>query len=570
LRKAGVLLIVFFFVLGLVAGCAPDAGENTTPEEPTTGTEGEDQEPEGPKVGGQATIAIWSEPSNFNPHIWNTSYDGYVNNLVFDPLIRFKPEGGYEGILAESWEIQDDGKTIVFHLRDNVTWHDGEPFTAEDVKFTYDSLAQPEYDGGNYSLVADFAGADKVKAGEATEVEGIKVIDDYTVSFTTPVPKATVWLRFIEGILPQHILSQVPVADWQRDESNLNPIGTGPFKFVKYETSQFVELEANTDYFLGRPNLDQLIFRIGDQNTMLAAFMNGELDITRVPLSEVELVESSDFASLQVYDSLGIQYVGTNTVAPGLDEVAVRQAIAMAIDRQSIVDSLLRGYGSPISQPLPISLWAYAEDVAGFEYDPEGARALLEDNGWVLNPDTGVREKDGVTLEYDLYYPTGNLIRMQAAPVVQQNLGAVGIKVNLQSMDFPALVSHLLPRDESDQIHTPTAEDFQLYLLGLTFDPDPDGIRTYFHSEHQPPNGYNFINYNNPDVDQLWEESVVAVDFDEREAIVHDLMEILAEEVPWIPLYSEQDLWANNNRLKDFKPNALSLTYNVREWWIDE
>ncbi|MDI6823517.1 MAG: peptide-binding protein [Bacillota bacterium] len=553
----GLLVLVF---LATVVGCSQPAPKGEQP--PAQAGE--------PRQGGTVTVAMWSEPANFNPHIWPTQYDVYITSLVFDSLVEADTSLKWQPELAEKWDVSPDGRTITFTLREGIKWHDGQPLTAEDVKFTYMSLAHPEYDGGSYYLAEPFVGVKEYHEGKAQDIEGIKVIDERHISFTTPEPMASVWASFEAEIVPKHILKDVSPGQWKQHAFNANPVGTGPFKFVKYVTGQYVELAANPDYFLGRPRLDKIVYRIGDQNTMLAAFLNKEVDIIQVPLGEIESVKLADFAEIHAYDSAGIQYIGFNLLDDRLADLRVRQAIAHAIDRGSIVKSLLRGYGKVINCPMPAPYWAYNDKAPGYAFDRAKAVQLLEEAGWKLNPQTKIREKDGKKLEFELIYPTGNLVRMQAAPVVQQGLAAVGIKVNLQALDFPTLVSRLLPRDKSGKIRPLKPDDFQIYLLGLSFDPDPDGLRTYFHSATRPPKGYNFISYQNERADRLWEESTRAMDFGERQRIYHELMSLLAEEIPWLPLYSEQEIWACNKRVKDFVPAINGFNQNARQWWVED
>ena len=305
-------------------------------------------------MGGTATLAQWSEPGNLNPLIFPTTYDTNVQELVFARLIQPASDLSFEPDLAESWELSGEERTITFTLRDGLTWHDGEALTASDVAFTLTSLADPDYDGGSYADVSVIEGAEAYNAGEADGVSGIDVVDERTVAITTSEAFAPV-LANLAGIfiLPEHIYGQVDVARWQQDATNREPVGAGPFAFVQWRQGELIELAANEDYYAGRPCLDRILIRFGDQDTMLAALLSGEVDVAQVPINSVASVEGRDDVQLNTVDTLSFQYLGFNLRNPALADDAVRQAVAHAINRQALVDGLLRGYGETLETIFP-------------------------------------------------------------------------------------------------------------------------------------------------------------------------------------------------------------------------
>ncbi|HHY94728.1 MAG TPA: hypothetical protein GX513_06920 [Firmicutes bacterium] len=557
-KKFGMAVLVTLFALAfLLGGC----GGKPATQEPAP------PQPEAVQ-GGAVTIAQWSEPGNLNPLIWPTTYDTNITQLVFDGLVKPNEKLELVGDLAEKWEFSQDRKTVTFHLRKGVKWHDGQPFTANDVAFTLKSLADPNYDGGSYSRVEPILGAAEYHDGKAKDIEGIKVIDQETICITTKDVYSPILAALSIAIVPEHILKNVPIANWQKDQFNRQPVGTGPFKFVKWESGQYVELEANKDYFEGAPKIDRIVFKFGDQNTMLAAFLNKEVDVCQVPVGEVDSVKGLDWADLVVFDSLSFQYVGLNLLNPALADPNVRQALAQAVNREQIVKSLLRGYGKITNVPFPTSHWSYDPSFPGWAYDPAKAKELLDAAGWKLNEKTGIREKDGQQLKFTLYYPTGNLVRMQYAPILQQNFQAIGVKLELQAMDFPTLVTKLLPRDASGKMRPNKASDFDMFLLGFGVELDPDEYRPYFHSAYRPPKGYNFCSYVDPEMDRLLEDSVKEVDQGKRADLFHQIGRKLGQDLPWIPMYTDQELYVVNKHLHNFKPGIHGLSRNVLEWYL--
>lgn len=520
-------------------------------------------------VGGTVTIAQWSEPGNLNPLIFPTTYDTNIQELVFASLIRPTSDLSYEPDLADSWTLSEDKRTITFTLREGLSWHDGTALTASDVAFTLSAMAHPDYEGGRYAEIAVIEGADAYHNGEAEGVSGISVIDDRTIAITTVEPYAPI-LPTLAGIfiLPEHIYGGVPFDRWQEDITNRQPVGAGPFKFVQYRPGEFIEVEAFEDYYAGRPCLDRIFVRFGDQNTMLAALLNAEVDIAQVPINSVESVKGQENIELKVVDTLSFQYLGVNLRNPILANKKIRLAIAHAINRQAIVNGLLQGYGVVLNTIFPTNHWAYPDEVQSIAYEVERARELLTEAGWELQGD--VRVKDGQELRFTLYYPTGNLVRERSAPLIQANLRVVGIQVELQAMDFPTLVTHLLPKDEQGVPREVIAEDFDMFLLGFGIERDPSEYLSYFVESDMPPNGYNFTGYTDPRAEELLRAGQTELDFEERIELYQEFALLMREQLPWIPLYQAQDLYAYNTRLHGFSPDIRGVNPNVARWWIEE
>lgn len=548
-------------VLLLLAACGRDDGQ-------TPAQQGDDQQPAAGPAKGDAplTLAMWSEPSNMNPWIRPTAYDAYIHGMVFNGLVKPGHDLSLEPDLAERWEWSADGRTITFYLRDGVKWHDGEPFTAEDVAFTLNAAADPGYDGGFASVVAPIEGYEAVQSGEAETLSGIEVVSPTEIRITLSAPSASFLAGMTHPILPEHVLRDVPVEQWATAEFSRKPIGTGPFMFDEWRSGQYIRLAANPDYFEGRPKTGTVIWRFGDQNTMLASFLNGEVHVTQVPIDSADLVASGDSQLVRV-KTPSFQYMGMNLADPRLADPAVRRAMAHAIDKTSMVNSLLHGYGTPLNQLFPEGHWTYDPSIEGYAYDVERARAILDEAGWVLNED-GVREKDGQTLTFTLIYPTGNLAREKSAPLIQQNLAEIGIKVELEAMDLSTLISRLLPRNSDGTGRAPTPEDYTLMLLGFSLsNGDPQEYMPYFHSKDVPPAGYNYTNYADPEIDALFEQQAAATDHEKRVEIFHQINRKLSADVPWIPLYMQEDLWAVRG-VEGFNPTPTSPVAGAVNWVI--
>jgi len=574
------VFVVVVVTMLVMAACTPAAPQNAPAEQPvdSTAPSTEATQPapadtaaeETPvRSGGVVTIAQEGEPGNLNPMVWATTSDTNITHMIFDSLVRPDEQLIIEGSLAKEWTVSEDGKTYTFTLYDNVKWHDGEPFTANDVAFTFTSLADPTYDAGAYSRVEPILGAADFHNGTADSVAGIKVIDDYTIEFTLTEANASFLANMFIGVLPEHILKDVSPADWAKDDFNRAPIGTGPFKFVKWEPAQYIELAANMDYFKGVPNLDGIIYRFGDQNTMLAAFMNQEVDIVPVPVAEVENVKTLDFAEVKTSNDLSVYYIGFNLLNDHFKDVKVRQALAYAVNKELIVTSILGEYGEVCEDLFPNAHWSHNPDVTTYPYNPDQAMALLEEAGYTKNA-SGIYEKDGKELKFTIEVPTGKKEREKTAVMLKQMWDEIGLNVEIRQLDFPTLVTKLLPKDKEGKQRTVTAEDYDAYILGFGVEADPDEYRPYFHSAFMPPNGYNFVSYSDPDMDELLINQLLETDQEARQAIFWEIGKKLSDEQPWIPIYGQKSVFVSNVKVQGFTPDFRGVTFNAREWSISQ
>jgi len=559
-------ILCALLIATLVLGLAACSGPTEEPGEPPA-----EEEPAEPEEGGTVVMGFPSEPTGFNPLLWESSYNQFIHSLVFNSLVKANKELEMEPDLATGWEFSDDGRTVTFTLRDDVKWHDGQPFTARDVVFTFESLANPKYDGGQFARVERVVGAKQVREGATDSIEGIEVMDDHTISFTTEEPYAPFLIDILmTRIVPEHVLGDVSPEEWTRHEFNTDaPIGTGPMKLARYDRGSSMEFAPYEEYYEGNPKLDRFILRFGDQNTLMAAFMNREIDMFQVPISEAETVEEAPFAEVKEYDNIGYQYLGLNLRNEILGDIVVRQAVAHAVNKEQIVRSLLRGHGEPVDIPFPRNVWAYPDDLEGYEYNLDRAKELLDEAGWIYDEAAQARKKGDQVMEFELIYPVSDLLRAQTAPIIQHNLTALGMKVELRALDFPTLVTRIIPRDSRGNLRAVTVDDFDMYLLGMNAKPgDPIIVRRFYHSQYQPPNGHNYIGYANERVDQLWDESDRTVDFNRRKELVHEMMRIMAQDPPVIALYADKALWAYNTRVQDFDPGPNGVTTNIHEWYV--
>lgn len=503
--------------------------------------------------GGTVSLFMTVAPDTFIPQYTLGSYTRFIADQYFSRLLRYDADTRLIASLADSYDVTDDGLVYTFYLNKEVKWHDGNPFTAEDVEFTYKMMMHPDYTGSRYVFLEPIVGAAEYHDGTVDEVEGIKVLDDYTIEITLKNPYAP-FLELVAQqiwILPKHIMGDTPIAEMDKHWMAKTPVvGTGPWKFERYAPDQYVEFVRNEDYFLGKPHIEKFIVKILKNDIALAQFEKGELDMT----TKVGYMSPADIEKLQTLDvtiypvSNGtVQKMDINNQLEYFKDPRIRTAFAMAIDRQAIIDQLLLGYGFYTNSPIPTFSPYYNEEQMEYQkYDPVAAKALLEEAGWDFNR------------EITLNVPTGNVVRERSGTIIQQFLQNVGIKVKLEVTDFTTMIQ------KADKFET------EIWLVGYNsgiFDPD---CKSSFHSTMIAPNGWNGSSYNNPEADKLMDDGQLAVGFENRKPIYDALQIEFAKDPGSVFLYFPLMIEVVSNRVKNANPVAPGADWNVHEWYIVE
>ncbi|HEX6385117.1 MAG TPA: ABC transporter substrate-binding protein [Anaerolineae bacterium] len=463
-----------------------------------------------PVEGGTLVVALTSDPAQFNPAI-STSFDAHsVSDSIFNGLVALDANANPQPDLAESWEISEDATTYTFHLVEDATWHDGEPFTSEDVKFTFENLLL------NYHS--------RTKAGLENVLAGIDTPDEHTVVFRFSEPYAPLLQRLDvteAPILPQHIYEGIE--DPTQAEANLMPVGTGPFVFESYTPGTEVRLVRNDNYFKeGLPHLDEIVFRvIPEASTQVQALEAGEVDyIWRVPGPDVERLEASpDTNVIPVAAGPGggfcIMTMTFNLEHEILQDPLVRQAFAHAIDRQQILDQVIFGQGRVAEAPISSEIaWAHLEGGPAYEYDPARAEMLLDEAGYP-------RGDDGTRFTVDfVHFPTFS----KYGEVMRQQLAEVGIDFELRPLERDAAVEAIF-----------NERDFDTNIISYCNNTDPEiGVRRMYVSDNIGPIPFsNGAAYVNPQVDALFEEAAATADLEERGEIYREIQRILLEDLPY-------------------------------------
>ena len=415
------------------------------------------------------------DASNLIPLLASDSASHNIAGMVYNGLVKYDKDMNITGDLAESWDISEKGLVITFHLRKGVKWHDGQPFTAVDVLYTYQITVDPQ--------------TPTAYAEDFKMVKKAEVLDDYTFRVTYGKPFAPALISWSSSILPRHLL-------WGKDitKSPLTrrPIGTGPYKFKEWVAGQKIVLVSNPDYFERRPYIDGRITRIiPDTATMfleLRAQNLGMMGLT--PLQYTRQTENNLFRknfNKYRYLNFAYTYLGYNLKNPLFTDKRVRQAISSAINKDEIVSGVLLGLGKPATGPYKPGTWAYTDKVKIYNYNPQKARELLREAGWVKLNKEGILEKDGKPFVFEIITNQGNETRQKCAEIIQRQLAEVGIKVKIRILEWSAFVTDFINKRKFDSV-----------IMGWTIPLDPDAYDVW-HSSKTKPEELNFVSYNNPE-----------------------------------------------------------------------
>jgi peptide/nickel transport system substrate-binding protein len=513
--------LLFFASLWLLAACGQKAERN-----PNT-----------------FVVSSIGDARRLNPVIANDSASGMINDLVFNGLVKYDRNIKLIGDLAERWAISNDGKTIIFYLRRGIRWHDGVEFTADDCLFTYQKFIDPNVATPYSSLYMDVLKAEAV--------------GKYVFRVTYKEPFSPALESWGMGMLPKHLLNG---KDINTDTFNRNPVGTGPYKFKEWVAGQKIVLVANDTFFEGRPNIDQVIYRIiPDSATMFQELLFGGVDM--MSLNPLQYLRKSETRRIREnyrkfrYPANGFTYMGYNLRSPLFGGKKVRQALAYAIDRQAIIDGILLGLGRPCTGPFSDVSWAYNPHAKSYPYDPERAKRMLAEEGWKESDTSGLLEKDGRPFRFTIMTNQGNNERIRTAEIIQQNFKKVGIDVNIRVMEWQAFLEQIDKRS------------FDAMILGWGMGRDPD-IYDIWHSSKTKKGEYNFIGYKNDEVDGLLVEGRRTFDMEKRKNIYYRIHAILAEEQPYSFLYVPDATPIVHKRFKGIEEAPLGIMYDFIHWYV--
>ncbi|MCJ7840856.1 ABC transporter substrate-binding protein [Lederbergia sp. NSJ-179] len=492
---------------------------------------------------GNMVVVGLQEPGGiFTPYFNSSGYDGNVQSVMFPPLVDINEAGEPIPGLAKDWDVSDDGLTYTFHLRDDLKFDDGTPLTAEDVEFTLTLLHDPSYGGGTDITEAKVVGGLDYKNGDADTISGIQVIDEKTIEIKTEEVNARS-LRLLGG---QVLKKDYYGKDYKKgnldylNALHLKPVGAGPFRFVDYLPGQEIRYEANEYFYDGKPEVDQFIYKTTEGDSQ-QFFQTGELDYSSLAANQdnFEFLQALGFANINVYTSSAYGYITFNHEKEIFKDPKVRQAFIYGLDRQTIIDTYYQGYAQVANVPVSPTSWAYTDEIGSTAYDPEKAKQLLEEAGWTEGAN-GIREKDGKKLVV-YYFTSAGGLGDTLIPIAKENYKEIGIDLQVEQMDFNALLS----RVENG--------DHDLASFSTTMLTDPyNGIDSF----HTKTKDSIIKGYGNEKIDALIDATIATNDQDERTAAFHELYKALDEDPPVILMSYTKVLSGTNARVKGFEPNG--------------
>jgi peptide/nickel transport system substrate-binding protein len=499
-------------------------------------------------AGKDFVIGLGGEATQLNPVVATDGFSYIAEWPLFDSLVELDQGLNVRPLLAESWEVSKDGLTYTFKLKKGVKWHDGAPFTARDVAFTFYAVLNPKVTTPHRAYFDALAGfpeltnKDAPKRPEDLAVKPIEVVDDHSVRFRLRYPSGSflaVLTNPRAGIIPEHLLK---TADLNTTEFNRKPVGTGPFKFVEWRRGERLVMEANPQYHGGRPALDRLIFRIiPDSVVLLQELRAGGVDfIENPPLNEVARLKQTAGLKVLVADNTSYNYFGWRQDLEPFNDVRVRRALNHAVDVPTLVKEALQGYATIATGQFPPASWAFDPAVKPYAYDPNRAKALLGEAGFRPGAD-GVLERNGKRFSFTIRHDQANQAVKDTAVIIQEYLKRVGVEAKLEPLDWPTFVKKLF------------ASEFEGIVVGWTNHHDPDPFAyTIWHSSQWK--GRNFAHFKNPRVDELLEQARHTAVIAERKKHYAEFSKLLMEDAPYVFLYFPQQVFVTRQSYDGFVP----------------
>ncbi|HWV25290.1 MAG TPA: ABC transporter substrate-binding protein [Thermomicrobiales bacterium] len=505
--------------------------------------------------GGELIVTYSKDVMTLNPILRTDVYSGYITQLLFEGLVGTSPIDGsvVPSGVADRWEIGADGVTYTFFLNPNATWEDGTPITADDVIFTFDSVLADDSPSVRKSTVEGY-------------LASYSKIDDHTLELVSFTPSAVFLNKtaLLFEILPKHIWGDIAASEFPTDAGSTGQdptrvVASGPFRFVEWQMGDHLTLERNPNYWdqENAATLDRYIFDVKKEDTtVISALKTGESDVCQVPATFARELEASN-PELQIaqVDTASFTFYVLNQNpdrSPLFTDVRVRQAMYYAIDRDVYANTILDGFATRADGPQAVLSPAYAPDRMNtiYEVDPEKAKSLLEEAGWVDSDGDGIREKDGVKFSFDMLYDEGEVSYTQGIPYIQQCWREIGIELIAAATPFTVIL---------DRINT---SDLDAVLIGFSW--GFDGIQgDMFRCNATSPNGFNIASFCSPEYDQLDAEASAELDPEKRREIMIEAANIVNDEQAVGVIAYPKNIYGGSPRLRNFLPQGY-LPY----WWV--
>jgi peptide/nickel transport system substrate-binding protein len=552
--SGGVINAVVLAGALFLAACTPAA---QTPAAPTTAAAaqptttarpaGQTQPAGQAQQGGTVTIPIGADPT-MNPWHPNSFVESvFVNRVLFASMTRPGKDLQPAPDLATKWEVTPDGLTWTFTLRDDAKWTDGKPITADDVVFTIGTLVL------NPELGA--TGRGNLSAVKSVEAAGPNVVKFNLTRAFSALPS---YLAYNAGILPKHAF-EGQADPWKHNAFNKRtPISSGPFKVEQYTSGQSVVLARNDAYFGGKPNLDKIVFKVvPDANTQIAQALSGEISIMILDnKAAVDRVKSASQVRVEPRQLVQYYWLSLNQTDARFADTKVRQAFEYAIDRNAIITAVEKGYGKIANTAIVPAFKAYYDPAheSKYAYSADRAKALLAEAGWAPGPD-GILQRDGQPFKFTMDVGQRGILQ-PTNELIQQNLKAVGIQADLNSMEWNSYIQKVIVN-----------RDYSATVNWWVYPNDPD-VFPYFHSS-TAGKGFNIPGHQDPKLDDILTRVQAETDLTRRKAAVGELQAYMADNLPYIFLWYPEEIDVINANLQGVADlNLRDNMHYVQEWWL--
>jgi len=539
------ITIVNITLLFALIACKSDndnlGGSRGKSEVPPAGETALDSEP---VEGDWLIYHLSAEPATLNPITATDAYEGIINNgKIYETLIERNNETlELDPLLAESWEISEDKLTYTFKIREGIKWHDGTPFTSADVIFSYNTIMDPKVDSPQLRAYYQ-------------EIQEVKAIDDLTVEFTYARPYFLA-LEFCGGmpIVPKHIFDK---GDFNTNPAGRDPIGTGPYKFVRWTTGRDIVIDKNPDYWGEKPKINKIVFKIiTDSTVSFQILKREELDVSGLtPIQWERQTNSPSFN--ENYDKLSYftpnySYIGWNSKRPYFADKQVRTALTHLVNRELILEKILYNLGAIVTNPFYINSPEYDKSIDPYPYDPQKAEELLKEADWIDHDGDGIRDKDGVKFAFEFLIPGGSETGEKIATILKEELDNMGIQMDIRKTEWAVFTTRLNERN------------FDAVTLAWSMGVESDPYQIW--SSTQAEKGSNFIGFKNEQADKLIEEARTEFDRDKRQELYRKFAEIIHEEQPYTFLFCRKSTVAVNKRFENVVVYPLGI--DLLEWHV--
>lgn len=539
--RQGLIAVAFAALLAL-AGCGDDAARQPG----TAGSEDYNTLGGGPP-GGVAVVLLEGEPDELNPLTYSSLPAYQAIHLLFRALARRDTTlSGYEPDLARSWEMRPDS-TVILHLRPDVHWHDGHPVTAEDVVYTIEMQKDERTASSRQADVA--------------AVRSVRALDSLTVEVRLGRTGPYTLHALLEVVaVPKHLLEGIAPARMKTAAFGRSPVGNGLYRFGRWEPGQNVVLEADTAAPEGRAALDRIIMRfVPDMNVAMAELLSGQGDlIQKVPPDQKDRILAADAVELHHGPRVRPVWITWNTRRAPVDDVRVRRAIMMAIDRDLVAEGLFGDEGEPAYSIIPPALWEHSPTVQPLPHDPTAAARLLAEAGWRDADGDGIRDKDGAPLRIQVDYIAAEQSRQDVLVAIQSMLRKIGVELIPRGYERTAWVDRL------------RNQEFTGSMWGWGWGPGVMGpnAEMILHTRSIPPDGPNFAGYSDPRVDALIDSTLVVTDTALARGVWARLEQQVIEDVPYAPLFLDPELFAVHERFENVRFRGIEWWEDVIYWYI--